>query len=110
MCEVLAPRANVRRELPEHRLDDLVERCAGLRPMLTEVVHPCSSGALLGAVEASADVLIEPVLFGPAEDLERFAEQASVDLSRYRVVVTLDAEDSAAQAAAAAGAGRCRRS
>jgi phosphate acetyltransferase len=105
MFEVLAPQAKVRRELPEHRLDDLVERCAGLRPMLTGVVHPCSAEALLGAIEASADGLIEPVLFGPAEDLERFAQQASVDLSRYRVVVTLDAEDSAAKAAAAAGAG-----
>ncbi len=103
--EVLAPQAKVRRELPEHRLDDLLERCEGLPPMLTGVVHPCSADALLGAVEAGTDGLIEPVLFGPAEELERIAEQAHIDLSRYRVVATLDAEDSAAKAAAAAGAG-----
>jgi len=90
--------------LPEHRLDDLVERCAGLRPLLTGVVHPCSTGALLGRVEASTDGLIEPVLFGPAEDLadlDRFAEQASVDFLCHRVVVTLDADDSAAKGAGA---------
>jgi phosphate acetyltransferase len=103
--EVLAPQAKVRRELPEHRLDDLLERCGGLRPMLTGVVHPCSADALLGAVQAGADGLIEPVLFGPTEELQRVAEQARIDLSRYRVVATLDAEDSAAKAAAAAGAG-----
>ncbi len=103
--EVLAPQSKVRRELPEHRLDDLVERCAGLPPMLTGVVHPCSVNALLGAVEAHADGLIEPVLFGPRKELERVAEQAHVDLSHYRVVATLDAEDSAAQAAGAAGGG-----
>lgn len=103
--EVIAPRSKVRRELPEHRLDDLVDRCAGLPPMLTAVVHPCSVDALLGAVEAHADRLIQPVLFGPLEELKRIAERARVDLALYHVVATLDAEDSAAKAAAAAGAG-----
>src|SRR5664280_2724273 len=50
--EVLAPQSKVRRELPQHRLDDLVERCAGLRAMPTGVVYPCSVDALLGAVQA----------------------------------------------------------
>jgi phosphate acetyltransferase len=103
--EVLAPQSKVRRELPQHRLDDLVERCAGLRPMPTGVVYPCSVDALLGAVEAHADRLIEAVLYGPAEELKRVAEQARVDLSLYRVVAALDAEDAAAKAAAAAGSG-----
>ena len=42
------------REVAEHRLDGLLERCRGLKPMLTGVVHPCSADALAGAVEAAA--------------------------------------------------------
>jgi len=43
--EVLAPTTRQRHQVAEHRLEGLVERCQGLKPMLTGVVHPCSADA-----------------------------------------------------------------
>ena len=59
-----APLTRVKREVPEHKLEGLLDRCRGLEPMLTGVVHPCSANALAGAVEAAEAKLIVPVLFG----------------------------------------------
>jgi phosphate acetyltransferase len=36
-------------ELPDHRLDALLEKCRGLKPTPTGVVHPCSAPAIGGA-------------------------------------------------------------
>ena len=36
-----APLTRVKREVPEHKLEGLLDR--GLEPMLTGVVHPCSA-------------------------------------------------------------------
>ena len=65
LLEVVAPTTQLRREVPEHRLEGLLERCRGLKPMLTGVVHPCSAEALAGVVAAAEAKLIVPVLFGP---------------------------------------------
>jgi phosphotransacetylase len=108
VLEVLAPTARLRREVPEHRLDGLLERCRGLKPVLTGVVHPCSEDALAGALEAAQAELIEPVLFGPEAELRRIAEAAKLDLSGCRIVATDSAEDSAAKAAVAAGVGEVK--
>jgi phosphotransacetylase len=105
VLEVTAPAVRITRELPEHRLDGLLDRCHDLKPMLTGVVHPCSADALAGAVEAAAARLIVPVLFGPEPELRRIAAAAKLDLSGCRIVASESAEDSAAKAAAAAGAG-----
>jgi len=103
--EVVAPTARLRREVPEHRLDGLLERCHGLKPMLTGVVHPCSAEALAGAVEAAEAGLIVPVLFGPEKELRQVASAAKLQLSGCRIVATEGPEDSALKAALAAGAG-----
>jgi phosphate acetyltransferase len=63
--DVLAPTTRQQRQIQEHRLDGLIERCRDLKPMLTGVVHPCSADALAGAAEAAEAGLILPVLFGP---------------------------------------------
>jgi phosphotransacetylase len=105
MLEVLSPATAVQRFVPEHRLQGLLERCRGLKPMLTGVVHPCSADALTGAVEAAAAGLIEPVLFAPEAELRQIATAAKLDLSGCRIVATDGAEDSALKAAMAAGAG-----
>ena len=105
MLEVLPPATAVQRFVPEHRLQGLLERCRGLKPMLTGVVHPCSADALTGAVEAAAAGLIEPVLFAPEAELRQIATAAKLDLSGCRIVATDGAEDSALKAAMAAGAG-----
>ena len=108
VLEVLAPKTRLRREVPEHRLEGLLQRCGGLKPMLTGVVHQCSEDSLAGAVEAAEAELIVPVLFGPDAELRRIAAAAKLDLSRCRIVTTEGAEDSAAKAAAAAGAGEVK--
>jgi len=106
--EVRAPSAKMRKELPEHRLDELVERCRGLKPMPTAVVHPCSLESLMGAVEAANHGLISPILFGPEDEIHKIAAAQKVDLSRYRIVATADAEESAAKAAAMASTGEAQ--
>lgn len=103
--DVLAPTTRQQFELPEHRLETLVERCRALEPMLTGVVYPCSADALAGALEAAEAGLIVPVLFGPEAEIRRIATQASLDIGKCRIVTSEDAEDSAFKAAMAAGAG-----
>jgi phosphotransacetylase len=103
--EVVAPTTRQQREVPEHRLDGLLERCRGLRPMLTGVVHPCSAEALAGAVEAAEAGLIVPVLFGPETELRQVAAAEKLNLSGCRIVATEGPEDSALKSAMAAGAG-----
>src|SRR5208283_3731454 len=105
ILEVLAPTMRQRRQVAEHRLEGLIERCQGLKPMPTGVVHPCSDDALAGAVEAAEAGLIEPVLFGPEAEIRQIADLAHLDIVKYRIVGTDGAEDSALKAAAAAGAG-----
>jgi len=103
--EVVAPTTRLRHEVPEHRLEGLLERCRELKPMLTAVVHPCSAAALAGAMEAAEAGLIVPVLFGPEAELRQLAAAAKLSLSGCRIVVTESPEDSALKAAMAAGAG-----
>ncbi len=105
VLEVEAPRLKLRRSTDEHLLDGLVEECRGLKPMVTGVVHPCSAGALAGAVEAADDGLILPVLFGPEQEIRSMAEKANLDISRFEAVNTADAAESAHRAALAAGRG-----
>ena len=83
ILEVLAPTTRQQREVAEHRLDGLLERCHDLKPMLTGVVHPCSAEALAGAVEAAEAGLIVPVLFGPEAEIRRIADQAHLDIAKY---------------------------
>lgn len=106
--EVAAPIAKVRKKHIKHRLEELVERCRGLKPMPTAVVHPCSADALMGAVEAVAHGLIEPILFGPEDEIRKLAAAKNVDLASYRIVATADPEESAAKAAAVAGTGEAQ--
>jgi phosphate acetyltransferase len=103
--EVLAPTTRQSRQVAEHRLEGLVERCKDLAPMLTGVVHPCSADALAGMVAAAEAGLIVPVLFGPEAEIRQIADHARLDLGKCRIVATDGPEDSALKAAMAAGAG-----
>jgi phosphate acetyltransferase len=106
VLEVVAPTTRQQRQVAEHRLEGLIERCRNLKPMLTGVVHPCSADALAGAVEAAEAGLILPVLYGPEAEIRRIADQARLDIAQCRIVPAADAEDSALKAATAAGAGK----
>jgi phosphotransacetylase len=105
VLEVTAPTTRQQRQVAEHRLDGLLERCRDLKPMPTGVVHPCSASALAGAVESAEAGLILPVLFGPEAEIRRIADQAHLDIAKYRIAPTDGPEDSAFKAAAAAGSG-----
>ena len=105
ILEVLAPTIRQTVEVAEHRLEGLIERCRDLKPMPTGVVHPCSADALAGAVEAAEAGLILPVLYGPTNEIRRIADHAHLDLTACRIVATDGPEQSALQAAMAAGAG-----
>ena len=105
ILEVLAPTKRQQRQVAEHRLDGLIERCRDLKPMLTGIVHPCSAEALAGAVEGAEAGLILPVLFGPEAEIRRIADTARLDIAKFRIVATDGPEESALKAAMAAGAG-----
>jgi phosphotransacetylase/acyl dehydratase len=105
VLEVLAPTTRLERQVVDHRLEGLVALCRDLKPMPTGVVHPCSTEALAGAVEAAEAGLIIPVLFGPEAEIRRVADLAGLDLSTCRITSSEGAEDSALKAAMAAGRG-----
>lgn len=105
ILEVLAPTKRQQWQMAEHRLEGLIKRCHGLKPMLTGIVHPCSAEALAGAVDAAEAGLIVPVLFGPEAEIRQIADQAHLDITKYKIVTAEGAEDSAQKAAMAAGAG-----
>jgi len=67
-------------------------------PVLTAVAHPCDEVSLKGAVEAAGLHLIDPILVGPAERIQRVASKHKIDISSFRTADTLHSHDSAAKA------------
>jgi phosphate acetyltransferase len=80
------------------KYEQLLLRCRSLPPIATAVAHPCEATALMGAVDAGAKGLIDPILVGPAAKIREVAAASGIDLGRIRVV---DAPHSHASAAAA---------
>ena len=54
----------------------LVERARSRGPVAAAVIYPCSVGALEGAREARDAGVIEPMLVGPRDEIERIAHLA----------------------------------
>ena len=113
-AEVKAPTEKVRRrraELPEVRLNEhlryrqLIARCVGLKPVITAVVHPCDSVSLSGAAEAAAAGLILPVLVGPEAKIRAVAENARIDIGKFRLIAVPHSHAAAARAVALARSG-----
>ena len=105
ILEVQAPTTRQQRQIVEHRLEGLIERCRSLKPMLTAVVHPCSADALIGAIEAADAGLILPVLYGPEAEIRRIADHAHLNIAACRIVATEGPEELALKATMAAAAG-----
>ncbi len=87
---VIAPTKKIRepiRRLPEvylqrkDRFSELLDAAAGLEAMPTAVVHPCSSDALVGPIEAAEHNLIMPILVGPEAKIRSIAEAEGLDIS-----------------------------
>jgi phosphate acetyltransferase len=85
----------------------LVDLARSRGPITVAVCHPCSDVAMLGAIEAAREGLIEPVLVGPLPKLRAAANQARVDIARYRVEVTEHSHASAACAVRLCRSGEC---
>jgi len=66
----------------------------------TAVAYPCEESALAGAVEAGQKGLTEPILVGPAAQIEEIARKARIDLGRAQVVDVPDAPAAARKAVA----------
>jgi phosphate acetyltransferase len=110
-----APTEKIRRprtELPEvqlrrhDRYQELIDRCAGLEPLPTAVVHPCDEVSLAGAVRAAQARLIKPVLIGPEAKIRSLAAAEGIDLSAYEIVGAEHSHAAAATAVALARAGK----
>ena len=93
--EVLAPTVKIRQEVADlptvqlrrdHRFQALLKACEALPALACAVVHPCSSDALRGAIEAAEHHLITPILIGPEQKLRALAAQEGIDLSPYRLI------------------------
>ncbi|WP_174873239.1 phosphate acetyltransferase [Vogesella oryzae] len=70
----------------EHAFADIIEqaRANGPRPMA--VAHPCSTEALLGAVEAAEQGIATPILVAPQAKLQKLAATLDIDLGRFEVI------------------------
>ena len=74
------------RESGTGKYEALLERCKGLEPVRTAVVHPCEETALAGAIEAGKRGLIVPVLVGPSDRIREIAKKSGIDLGRIEIV------------------------
>ncbi len=114
-AEVMAPteKLRIRRtDLPEAlladknlRYDQLLAAASAFKPIRMGVVHPCSSEALTGAVDAARLGLIEAVLIGPVAKIRSLAETHQLDLSGLEVVDVPHRHAAAAKAVAMVRAG-----
>lgn len=86
-----------------HVFHQFIERCKDLPAITTAVVWPLSDVAMMGAVEATQQGLIEPLLIGPTEPIKALANKLGVDISKYTI---LEAETESK--AAELGVAQCR--
>ena len=113
-AEVIAPTKKIReplRRLPEvqlrreERFSALLEEAAALEAMPTAVVHPCSTEALIGPIQAAEQNLILPLLVGPAAKIRAIAEAEDLDISPYPVIDVEHSHRAAERAVAMVRAG-----
>ncbi len=116
-AEVRAPTEKVRRprvDLPEVSFSDKELRYQHLMSLVRDlprirmaVVHPCSEFALLGAIEAWREGLIEPVLVGPRARIEAIAAQLEVSLEGLERIDTPHSHASAEVGVRLCREGKC---
>jgi phosphotransacetylase/acyl dehydratase len=113
-AEVIAPTKKIRepiRRLPEvylqreDRFSQLLEAAAVLEAMPAAVVHPCSSDALVGPIQAAERGLIKPILVGPQAKIRSIAEAEELDISPYLLIDVEHSHQAAEQAVAMVRAG-----
>jgi phosphate acetyltransferase len=86
---------------------DLIAGCEDrLKPLRTAVVHPVSGNALAGAAHAAESKWLEVVLIGPKDSICKAAEESSLDISNFEIIVTKYSAESAQVAADMAREGK----
>jgi phosphotransacetylase len=80
------------------KYESILMKCATLAPVPAAVAYPCEQTALAGALEASENRLIEPILVGPAGTIRQIAATARIDLGATQIVDVPDSETAAARA------------
>jgi len=88
--------------------DRLIARCREAGSIPVAVAAPNSEVALLGAIAAAKDGLIEPILVGPERALKTLAERLGIDLANVRVVDAGDDAEAASKAVAICRSGQAR--
>lgn len=71
----------------------------------TAVVHPVTTEAMEGCVEAAKNKLIIPLLIGPMDKIKQAAYPLGIDLSAYEIIATEHSHAAAEKAVALARAG-----
>ena len=91
---------------PQARLRAWMASFHGFPAMACGVVHPCDAESLRGAMDATAQGLIQPVLIGPPERIRETAELAGLDLQGIELIAAPHSAAAAATAAVLAAEGK----
>jgi phosphate acetyltransferase/phosphate butyryltransferase len=104
---VAEPREEFVQEMHEkgRRYKQLIEVTRNMKPLKTAIVHPVDEASLMGAVEATREDLIEPVLVGPEKKIRQAAAAHNIDIDGYQIVSTEHSHAAAARAVALARSG-----
>ena len=84
----------------------LVERAQQETPAATAIAHPCDEAALESAVEASRLGLIEPILVGPRERIQRVAGERGFAIAEFEIADVEHSDAAAGKAVELVRAGR----
>ena len=75
----------------------LIARAKQVPPATTVVVHPCDETSLRAVAEAAEAGIIIPTLVGPKASIAALARQHRIDISRFKLMDAVDADQAAAQ-------------
>lgn len=115
VAEVLAPVRKVRfddEHLPtllvqrHHHFDRLLATAAELEPLHTAVVAPEAEHALAGAIMAARRGIIQPILVGNADRIQKAARSGHIDISGIEIIEAATTHEAAAEAVRLVNAGR----
>ena len=69
-----------------------------LEPLKTAVVNPADKNSLEGAIEASNKQFIEPILIGNKEEIQKIADDAGINISKFEIISTQHSHEAAQKA------------
>jgi phosphate acetyltransferase len=68
------------------KYERLIAAAKALPPLATAVAHPCDETSLKGALEATEEGLIRPILVGSRDKIRNVAKSFSLDLSKAEII------------------------